>query len=174
MKRGRLSTDRFPNYMTGALTLSAANTFTTESIATPIPRLPTGSGATSTIMELLYLELDVRSTDFLVTADQVEFGISVGSSPSAVIGINNPSAVLQVSLDYALATSGSVLLHMPIRHSLQEENGFGFLLAADTINTTGNSVGMAAATIFRWRLYYRFVNVSLTEYIGIVQSQSQT
>jgi len=174
MKRGRLSTDRFPNYMTGVLTLSAANTFTTESIATPIPRLPTGSGATSTIMELLYLELDARNTDFLVTGDSVEFGISVGSTPASVIGIHQAQAVLAINLDYALATSGSVLLNMPIRHSLQEENGFGFLLAADTINTTGVSAGMAAATQFRWRLYYRFVNVSLTEYIGIVQSQSQT
>ena len=169
-----MSTDRFPNYMTGLLTLSAANTFTTESIATPIPRLPTGSGASSTIMELLYLELDVRNTDFTTTADEVEFGISLGSTPTVVVGIQAASSILNVHLDLTLTTSGAVLLVMPIRHSLQEENGFGYLLAADTINTTGNSAGMAAATQFRWRLYYRFVNVSLTEYIGIVQSQSQT
>ncbi len=166
--------DRFPNYMTGVLTMSAANTFTTEEVSTPIPRL-TARGGRATIMELLWIDVDIQNADLIAAADEVNFGITLGSAPTGVTRIGNSRAVMGMSVDMQVgATPGTFGLQLPRRYDFQDKSGFGYLLAADAFHTFGDSTTQAAAVQYQWRLFYRFVSVSVEEYIGIVQSQSST
>ena len=68
----------------------------------------------------------------------------------------------------------------PQTHDLTDDAGHGVLVASDklwffisnrySINNTGTGAGASTAII---RVLYRFKSVGLTEYIGLVQSQSQ-
>ena len=167
-------TDRFPNYITGVLSMSAANVFTTEEVSTPIPRL-TARGGRATIMELLWVDVDLRNTDLIAAGDEVFFGITIGSAPTGATRVGNSRAVMMVGYDMSVGASpGTFAVPTPIRYNLQDTSGFGYLLASDAFHSWADSNGQAAAVIVNWRMYYRFVTVSVEEYIGIVQSQSST
>ncbi len=167
------SRDNFPNFMSGRLQLSAANTFTTLKVNTPIPRLRTMGGKTK-VMELLWLHLAVQTIDVIATDDTYEFDISLGTVPTAQRTWNDTRTVLNVRAENAFVTSGMQVHRFPIRVDLQSADGFGYLLAADAFNVSGTSVGQAGAVIFDWRLYYRFVDIPITEFVGIIQSTQST
>lgn len=69
---------RFPQYISDNFALSAANTFTTEVIFSPLPRFPFNlkSGETTAI-EILWIDTEVRNTDFNVAADQVQYRLGI-------------------------------------------------------------------------------------------------
>ena len=161
--------DKYPNYISSSLTLSAANTFTTTSLSMPIPHVTAGA-ASATIMEFLYVEITPTVTDLIAVGDSIDFALSLGAAPAAIPAISATTTVLRKRLLIQGATSGFPLLDFPMRYSLQDENGYGFLNAADQINVSGNSNGQAAAVSFAFRLYYRFVTLPISEYVGIVTS----
>lgn len=133
------------------------------------------SGSRATIMELLWVDVTVRNTDLIGAGDEVDFTLSMGSVPTGIQRLGNPICIANVNLDTSLVGAASALLvKNPIRYSFQDKNGFGYLYAGDSFNVAGLSTGQAAAVQYQWRLYYRFVNVSITEYVGIVQSQQST
>lgn len=168
--------DLYPQFISGDLILSSANTFTTERISMPISRMAR-TGKTITVMELIRFEMVTSVLDFVGNADQAAWGLTVGLAPTANVGLNDPRAVSFNVLDwiFSLTTSGAagVLYTQPYFYNFQDTNGFGFLLATDFLNVWGNTTQMAAAANFQWRLFYRFVDVKLPEFIGILQSQSQ-
>jgi hypothetical protein len=150
--------------------LSAANTLTTETVNLPIVR-PAGGRGRSTIMEFLWLDVFVGATDFGAAVDEVTFAVSTGAVPTVNPAWEDGNTVARIKLDHAFVTSGSTIMIQPLRYNLQDASGFGQLIATDKIHITGDSNGMAAATIFQWRIYYRYVTVGMEEYVGIVQSQ---
>lgn len=152
--------------------MSAANTFTTVSLSMPIPSV-TGGAKTATIMELLYVEVHPRpgTMDLIADDDGIQFALSIGAAPgSSVPVIGQTTTIERLDLVNYLTTSGSNLLKLPIRMDLQDANGYGWLLAADTLNVSANSVGQAAAVVIDFRIYYRFVTLPISEYVGIVTS----
>lgn len=169
----RKTLDAFPNYLSGSVLMSAANTATNSRVSTPIPRLAT-SGARPTIMEILWIDIEFTATDVIADGDAVELTFSTGATPSATQRIDDGSVIARLALDNNFVTSGMVLMRMPFRLDLQSKDGYGQLLASDSFNVRAESAGQAAAVNFRWRMYYRFVQVPMAEYIGIVQSQSST
>lgn len=165
--------DAFPNYLSGELTLSAQNTFTTTRVNTPIPRIAT-SGRNPTIMEILWVDWQPSALDLIADSDLVQAMISVGSVPTTMLGISDGSVLTKIVLDTQLTTSGETILKLPLRSDLQSTDGYGQLLASDAFHVSASSTGQAAATVWQWRLYYRFVQVPVTEYIGIVQSEQSS
>lgn len=168
--------DRYPNYMSGDITLSGANTFTTESVTLPVVRPSSGRAGRSTIMEVLWVDLQWATTDLIATGDALLFSIRTGGTPTGVGGLSEGGVFCERTVLNQGATSGFSLLTSgtggDARMDLTDKNGFGQLLAVDRINICADSVGQAGAITVEWRMYYRFVTVGAEEYIGIVQSQT--
>jgi hypothetical protein len=59
----------------------------------------------------------------------------------------------------------------PIVHDLTDGAGHGLLIATDQLWMQVNSFGMYGRCEVKCRFLYRYKSVTLTEYIGIVQSQ---
>lgn len=177
MSRGKsVTTDVFPNFMSGTLTLSGPNDFTTVRVNTPIPRLKT-IGNRATVMELLWMEMVVSKEDFVDRPDRVEFQMSIGTPPTQISNFGDPLvfATMKYSLG-GLNTGLAALIttQWPWITDFQSQDGHGYLLASDAFNVSGDSLGQDAnAIVFGWKLFYRFVSIPLTEFIGIVQSTQQ-
>lgn len=151
--------------------MSAANTFTTTTLSMPIPRVT--SGATSaTIMEFLYIDIDDGgTTDMSTTGDAIELGFSIGAPPTAAVPSITSSTTIQTYSKRIVGAAGSMVANeYPYRINLQDANGYGFLVAADTLNVSADSTGMGLPIVWNFRIYYRFVTIPISEYVGIVSS----
>ena len=164
-------TDAFPNYMSGLLSLSAANTFTAQTNEFPVNRLRV-SGAKATVIEILWIDIALATIDMAAAGDAAEISFKTGPLPTDLQNYDNPDVFAFWGQEVHFVTSGMALESLVYRIDLQSNDGHGQLIAADRFHIGAQTAGMAGATNFRWRLYYRFVNVPITEFIGIVQSQS--
>ena len=171
--RGKtVSTDRFPNFLTGTVTESGADTFTTAQVFTPIPRLK-AVGNKATVMELLFLETDLTTT-LNNSGESVVAQFSIGSIPTAGLAFNDPRLFAQRQVTMFLLTSGAIDVKNPARYEFQTNDGFGYLLASDSFNVSIDGVNTGVANVVQWRLYYRFVDIPLAEFVGLVQSTQQS
>lgn len=169
--------EKFPNYMSMELTLSATDTFTSEQVVTPISRLSRG-GKKVTIMELLWVDFSYLNLPTNLSAGRVyQAGMSVGSAPLGTVTYSNPNALWwdhNQRYGTFVVEGGTTATVSNGRYSFQSADGHGLLMATDTFNLWGDSTILTPAVIsIRLRLFYRFVDVGITEYIGIVQSQQQ-
>lgn len=71
----------------------------------------------------------------------------------------------------AAAALGSINIYPDKKIDLTDEAGHGYLVATDTITLETNADQTAAVNAGFARIRYRWKEVSLTEYIGIVQAQ---
>lgn len=164
-------TDAFPNYMSGLLTLSAANTVTVQTNEFPVNRLRV-TGTKATVIELLWIDISLATIDYAAAADTALMSFKTGTVPTDMQNLDNPDVFAFWGEEFHFVASGAALGPLVTRIDLQSKDGHGQLIAADRFHVAADSAGMAAAVSFRWRIYYRFVNVPVTEFIGIVQSQS--
>lgn len=162
--------DRYPNYLSGRLTLSAANTLTTQSVQLPVVR-PAGRRGSSTIIELLWVDWAPSEHDLVADGDNIQFFVAVGADPSSSLKLNSGRCLCEMRVATHFVTSGIMSLKFPMRYNFQDKLGFGQLIATETLWIGATSVGQAAATKNDYRIYYRFVTVEAEEYIGILQSQ---
>ena len=165
---------RFPQYLSDRFVLSAANTFTTEVIFSPLPRFPFNlkSGETTAI-ELLWIDTVVGTTDFNVPADTFIFAFNLGQPPTFTPQLGNPLTILADGYLVAGVAGISTTLHKQrTRYDLTDKDGNGFLMAASSFNVSGVSIGQAAACTLDWRMYYRFVIVEAVDLMTILQNQT--
>ena len=170
-----------PQYMSGLITLSAANTATEVTLGTPIVRVGPATNGKSIIMELIKLWVDMPSVDAdaaAATSRNSTFSISTTSSGAtpALTTLDNPRnvAFLQQELRNAFTAAGTGVLVssiQPYEWDFTDGAGHGILIATDNLFLQAQTAGQTGASVFRWKLSYRFKEVSLVEYIGIVQSQ---
>ncbi len=165
--------DFYPNFMGFALTQTGGDTFTTVSINTPIPRVAI-NGNRATVMELLWCDVESQNLILNAAVESITFGLTTGAPPSDRSVISEGNAIFNLTATFHEHTTGASILVQPLRYNFQSQDGFGFLLATDSFNAfiDSNATGVALAGNFR--LYYRFVQIPVTEYIGIVQSQQQS
>lgn len=83
----------------------------------------------------------------------------------------DPSVFAAAILQKGLTTSGATVTRFPISINTTDANGNGILIATDRIFINGADIGGTTAANYVAKLYYRMVNVGITEYVGIVQSQ---
>lgn len=166
--------DIFPNFLTGTITQSADDAFTTVLVNTPIPRIQTSrSGQKATVMELLWVELVVPNIKIDKSLDNVTFQMVIGTTPNVIISFNNPRVFMEQRWDAHFSASGLMITEMPTVYNMQSMDGHGYLLAAESFHVSIFSVGTGQQNIAEWRLYYRFVAIPLSEFIGLVQSTQQ-
>ena len=188
-KRARSSSDQLtggtgdvnPQYISGLLTLSAANTATEVVIGTPIVRVGPQTSGQAIIMELISLWVDMPAIDLdaagaTTRTSQFSFAtVSAGSTP-AIATLDNPRCILFIenTTRNAFTAAGTGTLDRqegPRTWNFTDGAGHGILVATDNLFVVGNTANQTGASTFRWKMSYRFKKVSLIEYIGIVQSQ---
>ena len=189
MSRKRTASDQLtggtkdvnPQYLSGTITLSAANTATEVTLGTPIVRVGPQTGGKSIIMELIKLWVELPQLDLdnaAATNRSLVFSMSTSSSGAtpAIVQLSNSRGLAFIAEEVrnAFTAAGTGLLWMnsdPHCWDFTDGAGHGILVATDNIFIQANSVGLTAAATWNWKLSYRFKEVSLVEYIGIVQSQ---
>jgi len=125
-----------------------------------------------TIIEVLRVEYSFNNDDGASASEQ--FGsFTIGSAPTAMIVPNDPRNFSFYHSNIILTTSGLRMTQYPYVHNLTSKDGFGHLIAGDRFHISVQGVSQTNALALDWRVYYREVGVSVTEYIGIVQQQSQ-
>jgi len=154
-----------PQYMAGELiTSGAADTTYSAEIPLPVQRL--NNKNRSMVMEITKMQFEI-GTD--ATTSHVHYGISTskltqqgGVKPN----ITNPSIIFMERVKYSASQPASLTV------DLTDGAGHGILVGADKIYLFYNTPTTSAVTA-RVRIWYRWKNVSLTEYIGIVQASQQ-
>lgn len=161
----------------GPTTMTAA--FTNASVTLPRERLPYGNK--SQVMEVLKVEYSLAPAHV--------FNVTAGTDSSSRVyvttssfGTAEPTAAAQsgkviskwtVHLPSEGTGLSSMIIYDPYIEDLTDGAGNGILVATDTI-FVGNIQTAATSpinTVAMVRLLYRWKNVGLAEYIGIVQSQ---
>ena len=170
-----------PQTLSGSITLSAANTVTEVTLGTPIVRVGPQTGGNAIIMELLKVWCDFPEIDqdnAAATARRMRFSGSTASSgvTPAMTGLSNPINLfyMESQVRNAFTAAGTGLLEndrSPHEFDFTDGAGHGVLVATDNLFIQATTTGQANASIFQFKILYRFKKVSLVEYIGIVQSQ---
>jgi len=166
--------EKFAQYFTAGPQTQSANNQTLElEVQLPVVRLPTLNKVT--IIELLKVAVYQTTTDVAVAASGNEWHtISTAQVPSATL--NNclvDSVTLWGSLrHHKMTTAVGVETWEDCEYDLTDGDGHGKLVGTDSLFLYSGSTAVAANLSWIWRIWYRFVNVGLLEWIGITQSQS--
>jgi len=170
-----------PQFMTLAgATAGAVDDYRVDVFQIPVVR-PRGKGESATIMEMLsvdwYLSMQNASdTAYLewafLTSNTVRTSGDTASAGSMAEDIADPRTFALGATNVSLTTSGSSATLFPLHIDLTDSNGNGILWGSDTITLVSAAVNNGAAGATTAKLKYRWVNVGLIEYLGIVQQQT--
>lgn len=179
MKRARKdqltggSADVNPQVLTLTITMSAANTPTVVARNLPIPRLPTREGR-NLVIELLSVEYFRVAEQVTNGADNISLAI-LTTNPSAfasfALALQDPRVLSAAFTGIYAAAATTIDYHKYFYDDLTDQAGHGILLASDTLYFAAYSSGKAIADAYVCKVNYRWKDVSLVEYIGIVQSE---
>lgn len=185
MKRGRKdqltggSGDVNPQIMTFTVEQPVADTTNVKPQQLPIPRLPTSPGR-NLVIELLWIDYYWANASIVNNATTLGILATVTTNPLVA------TTQLEALQDPRLLDAWFNRLHNfgPLNAStgwgnIQAENyndltdqaGHGILVASDTLYFGLYSGATSQGNQMVFKVGYRFKDVSLVEYIGIVQSQ---
>jgi hypothetical protein len=146
----------------------------------PIPRVFQGGGSRrATIIEILKcwfwsdpsFNLNQAGaqtfTAFAQLATKAHTAITVGD-PTIFADVRWANSIYQPAVTQALARGAR---ENPQTIDFTDGAGHGLLIATDNIYFVGDTTGATNNVTFEVRILYRFKQVGLEEYIGIVQSQ---
>lgn len=142
----------------------------------PIPRLPTAPGR-NLVIELLavdYYRLTTSYNASTVSSWLVALTTSPSLKTSSLAALQDPQ-LLEAWYSQLVTPAGAVNEPFQVEtdrwQDLTDQAGHGVLVASDFINVGFYTSATGAPNVCVLKLYYRWKDVSLTEYIGIVQSQ---
>lgn len=166
-----------PQWFGGCLAQVGVNVALSFEVSTPISRLPK-YGNKVTVMEILKFSATLPNEYFANVNETEKLSqITLGTKNFAAVAVgwDDPSVIAHLSYEMkgaftAAGTYGFGVL-MPIIQDITDGNGHGVLIATDNMYIQIATVGFIAIGQWRFKILYRFKDVSLTEYIGIVQSQ---
>lgn len=178
-----------PQWMRFHIGQAAADTATELAIPLPQIRYPQAQGR-SVVIEILKVQIDSTPVYSTAAGTYTLFaGVAVRQTPVPVAGITGYQ-VWKTSTSWiqylerssvtigAPATLTQSVAQDPIEFDLTDGAGHGMLVATDTLyayiisaagNTGNTSTGVANHA--EYHILYRMKEVSLQEYIGIVQAQ---
>ena len=163
--------DRYPQYITDSVVSSAANTWTQQTKPLPVNRVGSTSGNKTRILEIARVEFEV--SDQTSTVDATGYRVYVTTKSHATEpNFADPSVIVQDGNIVWFTTSGSGLYQRQKRIECETSDGYGILVATDNLYVSLKTTNWTAAATLRYKIWYRFVDVSLQEYIGMVQAQS--
>jgi len=146
----------------------------------PVPRFGTMK-TKATVLEFLSLDWyiniensgDRDTIDWAyLTTNSIRADADTATQASAAIDAVDPRTFGMVLITWDTSTAvGISELIMPFHVDLTDQAGNGILIATDNITVVMGSVNNAVAGQAICKVLYRLVNVGITEYVGIVQSQ---
>lgn len=141
----------------------------------PIPRYPQQNGM-QIVMEILKVNFYFTSVQ-LALSQLNRFLITLTTNPnkppSVEAAIQDPRSISQYSLGVVTAAAaGQSVIPLDFTEDLTDNAGHGLLIATDNIYfvLATQATGLSSARGL-CKITYRFKQVTLAEYIGIVQSQ---
>jgi hypothetical protein len=98
--------------------------------------------------------------------------VSTRNLSTTTTNFNEPSVLAYYAISTQLTTSGAFAVEQPYCYDMTDGAGHGMLVGTDNIYLQLGTVGSPVSTaICDVKILYRFKQVTLSEYIGIVQSQ---
>lgn len=160
-------------------TQGAVDQYRVDDFTVPIVR-PGSAGNNATIMEMLELEWypivgnqadpAVHHFAFLSANTNRSTG-DASTLATAIVDLADPRTFGFVMQTRNVSTNGGFASDLPVKIDLTDQNGNGMLWAGDKITLVTGGVNQAVVGATICKVKYRFVKVSLIEYLGIVQSQ---
>lgn len=191
MKRGRNSEsltggtgDVNPQWYTcAANAMDAPNTFSEVATPVPIARQHRSTSSKATVFEVLKVIFITGNIDqtFDATFSRKNVQVQVSTRSLQTLGIFplNPAVIAFYTRTYAGLVADdpadqqfALVTEQPFVVDLTDGAGHGVLVASDNLYVGLNTEGYLAATSCVVKILYRFKDVTLTEYIGMVQSQA--
>src|SRR3546814_274171 len=150
----------------------------TAGFPTPIPRFGS-TGTTSPVMEILKVYFVVDDLTAMAAQTSIVCSLSTASLAAVEIAVPNdvqlildPRVIAFISLDGIFSTAaGFALTSRVTEFDLTDGSGRGILVATDTIYLNINTINTGRINYVHAKILYRLKNVTLQEYVGIVQSQ---
>lgn len=156
-----------PQYLSAFVTQSGNDVTTSATINIPIQRLPDSGRAQ--VMEVLKVYADFDSN--AETDWGGELYLTTRQHGSTRVGFASPDVIAFFTITHTITVSGATKLAGPLVWNATDEAGHGVLVATDNmyLQIFTNNTGVVNEGVIK--VLYRWKNVSLAEYIGIVQSQ---
>ena len=153
--------------------------YVVNQVALPVPRFGT-TQTKATIIEILSVDWYMMLAN-AGDEDRVDWAFLTTNTTritgtTATIGtldedLESPLTFGMVINNRNFQTSGSQSVISPIHQDFTDNNGNGILVATDRIFVCGASINNTLVGNYICKMKYRLVNVGITEYVGIVQSQ---
>lgn len=166
---GRKDIDAKPQFMSGVVCMSGANTYTQVSMPMPVNQqgVPVGRAR---VVEIFRVWVDF-APDTLAEDGSIAAQITYGSESNLVAPTRPEAWILKFQADMQMVTSGAITLVTPFQFDLTDSKGNGVLVATDKLFLAALTGGQAAAINVGFKMLYKMTEVSQAEYIGIIQSQ---
>ena len=168
--------DVSPQQFTQTITLSAPNTFTQAESGIPMIRLPVRKGR-SIVLELLRVELSHPALDTqpAVGGTTAASSWQISTISKAAVDATDPRVLAVTTIQWrgAFTAAGSFesVTHLVKSLDFTDSAGHGLLVATDSLFFGATTLAFTGSAVFVAKVWYRFKEVALEEYIGIVQSQ---
>lgn len=158
-----------PQWLKIRLAETVADTTISVQQTIPVQRLQDRSGK-SQVMEILRVYFMFENLPEVDSAQNIVLTTKNFGTTNVVL--NDPSIIAFSNNGVRLTTSGQYYAQQPYMIDVTDGAGHGLLVATDSIFMQVNSATTGATVTCNAHILYRWKNVSLAEYIGIVQSQS--
>jgi hypothetical protein len=168
--------DTKPQFINGYITLSALNTYTELALNLPINPAATVSGGKGNqkvrVMEFLKVFIEM-APDIIAEDALIQFALCYNTHAAMVAPNQTADYIVKAIQDLQIITSGVSCFNLPIVIDLTDGSGNGVLVAVNKIFASAFSVGQGAAMTFGYKILFRYVDIDVSEYVGIVQGQIQ-
>lgn len=156
---------------------AAASINAYSSVEFNVPRIIMGSRDSATVMEILKVWFYVGIQDASDASSRLSGNLSttlIRNQDDAVSLVSQVNDILNPTVfaaTWADRQGASFSLSLPLTKDLTDNNGNGILIATDKLFATTSMLANTAVSDSVVKILYRMVNVGITEYVGIVQSQ---
>ena len=157
-----------PQSLTVTVTQTGVDTDTTVEVPLPIPRTPSKTANRTTIIEVLRVTFGWNQT---VSSQSQRLFATVSTSPNSVDASDSQVFSWHKWETDEATTVGFQFREDPATDRLDDGAGHGFLVGTDSLSLSLESIATTQANVVFFKIFYRYKEVSLAEYIGIVQSQ---
>jgi len=135
----------------------------------PIARMPKQTRVQVIEITNIWLEYLLP---LVATGDSTFSALSFRNFGTTEATLSNASVFFKHAEIGTIVTSGYVKFENIKQFDMTTGGGRGFLIATDSIFAQVGSASLGSAQVARYKIWYRFVDVGLQEYIGIVQQQN--
>ena len=164
-----------PQYLSVTVTQTSVNSTTTAEVPLPIPRvaLKKGRAIVLEVLKVLYDQFNI-TTAATGTGDSHVYAL-IGTSPTNTEVTDREVFDFDHTEINSIAGLPAALFHITTNthvHDLSDGAGHGLLIASPALYFTIRSFESAILNAVQFKVFYRFKEVALEEYLGIVSVQS--